>query len=150
MKRWWVGLVWAGCTGSSTPAEPAETVHWTVIEGSKGADRAISRAASDEGQPVVFVGATWCGTCKAYKNAVTDARMVEAHRGVHIIEVDAERHVKVLGELGIQPAGVPHWEVLDHEGKTIGRHIDGSAWTLNTVESMAEALGRFFSETGEP
>jgi thiol:disulfide interchange protein len=90
------------------------------------------------------VGATWCGSCKAYKRSLPDPRMVEAHAGVTILEVDAERHARTLDTLGITPAGVPHWEVLDRAGRPVGRHIDGSAWTLNTVGSMAPALSAFF------
>ena len=136
----------AGCVPrSADPAAPEARVHWTTIEGSKGAVAAIARhAGASPDQPVLFIGASWCGSCAAYKASLGDPRMVAAHRGVHILEVDAERHSRVVAELGVQPRGVPHWSELDATGHPTGRHIDGSAWTLNTTGAMASALDGFF------
>ena len=94
---------------------------------------------------MLFVGATWCGSCAAYKASLDDPTMRAAHAPVHIIEVDAERHVRVIEAIGAQPAGVPHWERLARTGQSAGTHIDGRAWSLPTVTSMAPALSAFFA-----
>lgn len=156
----------AGCndtdaSGSSQPPEPslpvadAETpqpsaakapeVAWTKIP-QKSDDATLVRAAARDatGVPVVYIGAVWCGPCKQYKASLSDPRMMEAHTGAHIIELDADRHSKALGELGIRPMGVPHWEMVDKTGTPVDRTIDGSHWKANTPEEMAPALGKFF------
>jgi len=128
----------------SKPAT-VEAVAWTKIS-TKTDDAAVVRKAVADatGVPVVYIGAVWCGPCKQYKAALTDPRMIEAHTGAHIIELDADKHTKSLGELGIRPMGVPHWEMVDKTGTPVGRTIDGSHWEANTPENMAPALGRFF------
>lgn len=147
MSRQGVALVvlMAACGTARPPARPAESVSWKTIEGSKGAVDAI-RVASEgaPGTPVLFIGATRCGSCKAYKASLTDPRMVEAHAPVHILEVDADRHKHVIADLGITIAGVPHWEMLDRTGKPAGKRIDGRAWVVDTAGNMAPVLGAFF------
>jgi hypothetical protein len=76
--------------------------------------------------------------------------MARAHDGIHIIELDAERHVKLIETLQVQPAGVPHWEVLGPHARPVGASVDGRAWTLNTVGGMAKALGAFFDAHRAP
>jgi hypothetical protein len=71
--------------------------------------------------------------------------MVRAHLPVHIIELDADKHLATLKALAIAPTGIPHWEMVDKKGNSTGKKIDGSAWTENTVENMAPALSRFFT-----
>ena len=135
-----------GCAQPAVPPADLPAIAWTPIEGSKGAAAAIKAAASsDERVPVLFVGAEWCGSCKAYKTSLTHPEMVAAHRSVHIIEVDADRHMRVVQALQVKPVGVPHWEKLDRStGRSAGAHIDGRAWTFNTVAAMAPALQAFF------
>lgn len=129
----------------SVGAEPSKTVAWTRIDGGD-AVAAVQQAAKDaKGVPVAYVGATWCGPCKVYKKSLDDPRMVQAHRPVHIIELDADAHASALQTLGVAPKGVPHWEMLDKAGAPVGKTIDGSAWDDNTVENMAPALSGFFT-----
>lgn len=135
---------------NAVTSEPPSTgphpgIHWTTLD--KGANKAgtlEAAAGKASGVPVVYVGATWCGPCKVYKSTLTDPRMVAAHKGAHIIEVDLDVHPKALQSVGIQPAGVPHWEMLDSSGQRVGRTIDGGHWDDNTVENMAPALTQFF------
>lgn len=123
----------------------ATAVAWTTVSTKTDDPAAVRQAVAEaSGVPVVYIGATWCGPCKQYKAALSDERMVKAHAGAHIVELDADKHAKALQELGIQPAGVPHWEMVDPKGVPIGRAIDGSHWDGNTPEAMAPALGKFF------
>jgi len=128
-----------------SPTDKATEVAWTKIP-PKSDDAALVRAAAKDatGVPVVYIGAVWCGPCKQYKATLSDPRMIDAHTGAHIIELDADRHSKALGELGVRPMGVPHWEMVDKTGTPVGRTIDGSHWEANTPENMAPALGKFF------
>ena len=123
----------------------AKAVAWTKIP-TKSDNAVVVREAAAEakGVPVVYIGATWCGPCKQYKAALSDPRMVEAHTGAHIIELDADKHTKALKALQIQPRGVPHWEMVNQDATPIGRTIDGSHWEANTPQEMAPALGKFF------
>lgn len=135
-------------TSTKTPVKSspdAPSIAWTMIS-TKTDDAAAVREAVVQatGVPVVYIGATWCGPCKQYKAALSDPRMIEAHTGAHIIELDADKHTKTLTELGIRPAGVPHWEMVDKTANPTGRTIDGSHWQANTPQEMAPALGKFF------
>ncbi len=137
------------CSASADETPAAPPLDWTTIEGSKGAGPAIrSAAAGTTKTPVLFVGATWCGSCKAYKASLGDPTMVAAHKAVHIIEVDADRHMRVIQALPVAPAGVPHWSILDHDGRPTGRFIDGSAMPIKTAATMAPILAGFFE--GDP
>jgi len=124
----------------------SKKVAWTTISEKGDATAAVRKSAKTaKGVPVVYVGATWCGPCKVYKASLDDPRMVQAHRPVHIIELDADKHTEALSAVGIQPNGVPHWEMVDPSGKSVGKHIDGGAWGDNTVENMAPVLTKFFT-----
>jgi len=128
------------------PVASSASVAWTTITDASEATRAVRTAArSAKRSPVVYIGATWCGPCKVYKARLDDPRMVQAHRTVHIIELDADLHMGTLEALGITPAGVPHWEKVDTAGRATGTAIDGRAWKENTIESMAPALEQFFA-----
>ena len=130
----------------AAPSTPSQTVSWTTIAANDEAHTAVQTAAAGaKGVPIVYVGATWCGPCKVYKASLSDPRMVQAHRPVHIIELDADQHASTLQKLSISPSGVPHWEMVDPSGHSVGKHIDGSAWADNTVENMAPALSAFFT-----
>lgn len=94
--------------------------------------------------PVVYVGAGWCQPCVAYKAVLDDPRMKEAHAGVRILEADMDLHYEGLSELGVNPSGIPHWEILDASGKSTGAVITGGAWGDNTPENMAPALLGFW------
>jgi thiol-disulfide isomerase/thioredoxin len=125
---------------------PERTVAWTTIDTHQDAPDALQEAArAAKGAPVVYVGATWCGPCKAYKASLSDPKMKQAHVPVQILELDADKHPNTLQWAGITPNGVPHWEMVDSGGKSIGKTIDGSAWEANTVDNMAPALSKFFT-----
>lgn len=124
----------------------SKKVAWTTIDTAKDVPADVTATVgSVKGVPVVYVGATWCGPCKVYKNSLEDPAMIRAHLPVHIIELDADKHPNTLQALKITPSGIPHWEMVDRSGVTTGRKIDGSAWQDNTVENMAPALTTFFT-----
>ncbi len=134
---------------ASTPAAaaPHAGVAWTIVPTAEDSVEAVRAAvAATTGVPVVYIGATWCGPCKAYKRHLEDPRMVAAHKGAHIVELDADRHAGAIQALSIQPEGVPHWEMVDRTARPVGRRIDGRSWESDTPENMAGPLTEFFGQ----
>lgn len=134
------------------PAEDPDVVYieWVTVPANEASDALIKQFISDSDRhPVVFVGAKWCGSCKAYKATLGSDRMKQVHSGVQILELDLDRHTTLLTSIGIRPAGVPHWEGLTASGRSSGAKVDGRAWTTDTVDAMAPVLGRFFAGLDE-
>lgn len=120
-------------------------IEWMRVP-TKRADLAfVQRIIEDsERTPVAFVGAEWCGSCKAYKATLETASMKAVHAKVQIIELDLDHHRALLAEMNIRPAGVPHWEGLGEVGVSTGHRIDGRAWTADTEAQMSPVLQSFF------
>ena len=117
----------------------SKKVAWTTVDTAKDVPADVTATAgSVKGVPVVYVGATWCGPCKVYKNSLEDPAMIRAHLPVHIIELDADKHPNTLQALKITPSGIPlgNGGPLGHHH---GRKIDGSAWQDNTVKTWRRA-----------
>ena len=136
---------------AEAPAAEAPASHpgvaWTIVPTGEDSVEAVRTAvAATTGVPVIYIGATWCGPCKAYKRNLEDPQMIAAHKGAHIVELDADRHAGAIQTLTIQPEGVPHWEMVDREARPVGRRIDGRAWEADTPDNMAGPLTAFFGQ----
>ena len=131
------------------PAEDPDLqyIEWIAVPAT-GADAAfIAQVIGDSDRaPVAYIGATWCGSCNAYKATLESDTMKEVHGQVQVLELDLDRHKGLLADLGIRPAGVPHWEGLDASGKSTGVRVDGRAFSADTEAVMAPVLKDYFAK----
>ncbi len=120
-------------------------IEWVTLP-SGAADLAlVQQLVSDsERAPVAFVGASWCGSCQAYKQTLEGDTMKEVHAGVQVLELDLDHHRALLAEMNIRPAGVPHWEAIGEIGLSIGQRVDGRRFPKDTEAEMAPVLKDFF------
>lgn len=122
-------------------------IEWVSIPRSEGSSDLVAQVVAASDRPsVVYVGAAWCGSCAAYRSTLESARMLEVHRSVQVIELDLDHHQRLLTELEIRPAGVPHWEAVDGRGHSRGLQLDGRAWAADTLDAMAPPLEAFFAQ----
>jgi thiol:disulfide interchange protein len=102
-----------------------------------------SQAAQARAQgkiPVAYLGARWCGPCKAFKMQKDDPAIVEALDGVRILELDVDKFMDGLAPAGVQVVAIPHWFVLDEKGDPIDGGMSGDKWTDLSPSSMAPSL----------
>jgi hypothetical protein len=129
------------------PAEDPDLqyIEWVTIPSREDSFAFVLRIAGDSARaPVAFVGASWCGSCSAYKATLETARMQQVHQRVHILEFDLDHHKGLLSSMNIRPAGVPHWEGIAASGHSSGARVDGRAWKTDTLDAMAPVLEQFF------
>lgn len=94
--------------------------------------------------PVVYIGATWCGPCKAIKRYKDDPRMQAAFAGALVLELDSDEWPGAdLHALGLASDSVPVFFAVDAHGKGTGPRITGAAWGEDVPENMAPPLQRF-------
>ena len=107
----------------------------------------VQQVLSDSDRaPVAFVGASWCGSCRAYKSTLESETMKSVHGGVQVVEFDLDHHRALLAEMNVRPAGVPHFEALGEFGMSTGQSVDGRAWKVDTADAIAPVLQIFFDE----
>jgi thiol:disulfide interchange protein len=126
-------------------AAPASAVDWVTLDKKAGeldvqlATHA-SQAITDGKLPVAYLGARWCGPCKAFKMQKDDPAIVEALDGVRIIELDVDQFMTGLEPAGVQVVAIPHWFVLDAQGDPVNAGMSGDKWTDLSPASMAPSL----------
>lgn len=108
----------------------------------------VTQALQQHQTPLLFLGASWCDSCKSFKRVRQHPLVAAALRGTYVVELDLEewngaRYAEVRA-LGGFPAEVrlPALQVLDTTGHFTGHAIDGDAWD-NTPAIMAAALRVF-------
>lgn len=135
----------AETTPAAAPTGPAAHVDWVTLDKDAGeldaqlaTQAALARA---EGQiPVAYLGARWCGPCKAFKMQKEDPEIVQALDGVRILELDVDQFMSGLEPAGVQVVAIPHWFVLDAQGDPVDGGISGDKWSDLSPASMAPSL----------
>jgi thiol-disulfide isomerase/thioredoxin len=143
----------SGTIDGLPPAEnPDEQyIEWVALPQADASVELVGQVIADsERTPIAFIGASWCGSCRAYKATLDTPRMKSVHASVQIVELDLDHHKALLTALAIHPAGVPHWEALTNEGRSTGHRIDGRAWKHDTLDEMAPVLDAFYQEATRP
>ncbi|MFT5583238.1 MAG: thiol:disulfide interchange protein [Cognaticolwellia sp.] len=123
----------------------AAAVDWVTLDKDAGELDAqlatyAAQAHADGKIPVAYLGARWCGPCKAFKMQKGDPSIVQALDGVRIIELDVDQFVAGLEPAGVQVVAIPHWFVLDAQGDPINGGMSGDKWTDLSPASMAPSL----------
>jgi hypothetical protein len=163
-----LGLVLVvGCDRADPPAPPqlkraapsasAETTApeasaWSSIKaGAPGSLQAtikaeMVKAAAKQLKPVVYIGATWCKPCVAIKKYRRDPKMLDAFKGIYVVDLDLDdwKAAEITG-LGFKAGEVPHFYLIDGEGRSTGRTITSSVWGEDIPANMAPPLKAFFS-----
>lgn len=107
--------------------------------------RAALAEAKKTGKPVVVVfSATWCGPCQKMKKEVYPSEAVKPYHEKFVwayLDVDDEDNKKPAQEFGVR--GIPHVEIVDAEGKSLGRQIGAVA-----PEVFAKKLKEASEKTG--
>ena len=125
------------------------TEGWVKIGGGQNLGGHLVRSAKvaqdAELKPVAYLAASWCPPCIAIERHREDAKMKDAFKGVHVIEIDIDEWKKdELAALGMETSTIPAFFALDKNGKTTGKSIDGGAWGGNIPANMAPPLKKFF------
>ena len=140
--------LWSPPTIDGLPAaeDPdIQYIEWMTLPPTGASAALVQQIIGDsDRRPVAFVGATWCGSCKAYKATLETEQMKSVHANVQILELDLDAHRALLAEMSIRPAGVPHWESLTDTGQSSGVRLDGRAWDTDTLDAMTPPLTAFF------
>ncbi|MFS8067023.1 MAG: TlpA family protein disulfide reductase [Byssovorax sp.] len=156
----------AGCTRSEPPAvrevilAPSATAEtkapeasiWIRIEAAPAGGlparlkAEIGKAVQKKLKPVVYIGATWCKPCVAIKKYKKDPLMLDALEGTYVIDLDLDDwKAPDLTALGFNAGEVPHFYLVDGEGRSTGRTITSSVWKEDIPVNMAPKLKAFFS-----
>jgi thiol:disulfide interchange protein len=139
----------SGC--GEPPKPPPKNFKLVELSPSDGELTALLKAhvkkAKAAGQrPFVEFYADWCRPCRALRNSLDDARMIDAFDGTYIIQLDADAWKDRLSGARFWVSAIPVFFEISEEGNPTGRSIDPSAWKDETPADMAPALKRFFQE----
>jgi hypothetical protein len=135
--------------GSADTSAARPSANWVVVPKAGGSlgkvlKEQIAKKPSGSLKPVVYVGAAWCGPCKAIKQYKGDAKMSDALAGAYIVEVDLDDwNTADFAGLGYNVTSVPVFIAVDDNAKAIGPSIDGGAWGDNIPANMAPPLKKF-------
>ena len=101
---------------------------------------ALAKAKKD-GKPVVAVfSAVWCGPCQAMKKSVYPSSEVKPFQSKFVwayIDADEKSNAADMQKFGV--SGIPHIEILDKDGKSIGKQV-GSSSPKDFVKTLEGAL----------
>jgi len=104
----------------------------------------VAKAKARGLKPIVYIGAVWCKPCQAVKAARKDPLMVEALKGAHVMEFDADEDKSdELGSLGFRAHLIPAIQHVNADGRPVGKVIDDDAWGDDTPAEMAPVFKQF-------
>lgn len=102
------------------PAELADGRAWVRSE--------LERAAKEQRKLVIYVGASWCEPCVRFHDAVLSGALDGELAGVRFLELDADRHERILGEaeLGCASRMIPLFARPTAEGRCGAPRVEGA------------------------
>lgn len=107
---------------------------------------AALKASKESGKPVVMIfSASWCPPCQANKKNVYPSKEVKAHHDQFVwayLDADDDANIPAMQKAGVN--GIPHIEIIDKTGKTIGQAIGGTspAAFAKVLEEAAKKSGK--------
>ena len=113
-------------------------------EGSPAFEHNLSDAlakAKKENKPVIAIfSAVWCGPCQAMKKNVYPSSEVKPFHGKFVwAYIDADEKSNSADMKKFNVSGIPHLEILDKDGKSIGQQV-GSSSPADFVKTLQGAL----------
>lgn len=121
--------------GQAGPAGLAAVVTDETLDG------ALS-AAKEDGKPVmaIFSAPSWCSWCqKLDKETLTDAKVQEELKGLHVVFVDYDKEKELVSKYQI--SGVPMTILFDSSGKKI-HDIIGFRKATDFLEEVKTGLAK--------
>ena len=107
---------------------------------------AALKAGKESGKPVVMIfSASWCPPCQANKKNVYPSKEVKAHHDKFVwayLDADDKANHPAMEKAGV--TGIPHIEIIDKSGKTIGQSVGGTspAEFASTLEAAAKQAAK--------
>jgi hypothetical protein len=132
-------------------SRPKEDAVWASIKPGPGESLPpilkveTAKAAQKRLVPVVYVGATWDMTSMTIKQSRHDPLMRNALQGTYVIDLNIDDwEEQDLEVLGFKAGVVPYFYMVDGEGRSTGRTIQGG-WGETVPANMAPRLKAFLS-----
>ena len=97
-------------------------------------------------KPYVMVYSNSCAPCVALRESLTTPLMMEAFRGVHLIQLDNSIWGPQLEALGMKSGSFPRIHELSDNGQASPRVITGEAWGEDIPINMAPPLKTFLRQ----
>ncbi len=145
-----LGLLSASCVGKAAPApdavesKPAVSRKPVFIAAPAGDAVAVVeqalKAAGDDQQVVVYVGAEWCEPCTRFHEAVVHGELDKQLAGVQFVEFDSDRDRDRLLVAGYGGKLIPRFVRPGKNGRATGRRIEGGVKGQAAVEHIMTRL----------
>ena len=156
MSSWrWIPLVvLLGCTGkarepeseaspavakAATPGKPRFVAAGESGDVAQQVQQAVD-AAGDPKKVVVYVGASWCGPCQAFHEALERGELDERLPGVEFLEFDADRDTERLEAAGYGGRFIPRFALPGPKGRFGGEKVEGGIKGEGAVEHILARL----------
>ncbi len=101
---------------------------------------ARARAAREGRVLLVYVGATWCEPCQHFHHAVEAHQLDESFPRLTLVEFDLDRDRARLGPAGYLSQSIPLFAVPGPDGRSSGRHMEGSVQGEGSVQEIVPRL----------
>lgn len=147
----WLLLI--GCSGKSPAPEPESALQAAVApakakprfvpaaEGKAVADEVRGVVSASAGQRVVvYVGASWCGPCKAFHAALERGDLDDELAGIRFLEYDADVDNERLDNAGYGGRLIPRFALPGLDGDFGGQKIEGGIKGDGVVKHIMDRL----------
>jgi len=137
-------IVLAACqSASSAPPAPSGPVR--LVEPGPGevaplVTAQLAAAARDHRRVLVYVGASWCGPCKAFHAAAARGDLDAALPGLTLLVFDADLDDGRLTAAGYTSKLIPLFAVPGPDGRASGRAISGAPTGSDYVANLTPRI----------
>lgn len=102
----------------------------------------IARAEKDDRTVLVYVGASWCVPCQAFRRAVHEGSFDEGLPDLRLLAFDADDHAVPLGKAGCASTAVPSFVRPMPKGRCSAQKASGIAAGKDPVAYLTPRLRR--------
>lgn len=104
------------------------------------------RAAREGRKLLVYVGATWCEPCQRFHKAALSGKLDQAFPGLRFVEFDSDRDSERLATAGYVSQFIPLFARPGADGRSSGRHIEGSIKGEGAVDQITPRLRQLLAD----